>query len=81
LLTGSRGKPCRYDFYFPEGNLYVEVTSFLRTAPKNKKYWEKKEKKEEYVKNELCANFLLIEEQLSHQEYKWVKKHLKIKKK
>jgi len=76
---GSKGKPARYDFYFPDEDLYVEITSYQKNNKNKrlKKYWQKIRRKEAYVKNKLCANFVCIFTQLTKEEYEYVEKYLK----
>jgi hypothetical protein len=75
---GSKGKMSRYDFYFPEGNLYVEVTSYLQNLKdkKLKRYWERIKKKEKYVKEVLKAKFLCICFQPTKEEYAYVEEKI-----
>jgi DNA-directed RNA polymerase subunit RPC12/RpoP len=76
----------RYDFYFPEFNKYVEVTS---TNPRwirlvGRKRWNKYRKtikeKREFVENELEGIFEFIQMNLNNEQMELVRKNMRNKK-
>ena len=73
-LLGS----CRYDFYIPEENKYIEVTSYNK---KRCKWWfaylRKIVKKRNHVKNTLKANFEFIVKRLTRHEMRVVRANMK----
>jgi len=72
----------RYDFYLPEINTYIEVTSYSKydLGYVNKiwdTYIDKIQKKKNYVKNVLKANFRFIQIRLNKSQKIMVKNNLK----
>lgn len=67
---------CKYDFYFPKYNLYVEVTSFGKEWRNWEKYLKKIDLKKKYVENKLKAKFVFIQYVLNNNDRKWVQKHI-----
>jgi len=65
----------RYDFYFPDSNTYVEVTSFDKRWPKWDIYIKKIKTKKRLVEKRLKANFQFIQRQLTDKEIKLVQKN------
>lgn len=67
LYGGKMGR-CKYDFYFPDQNKYVEITSYPKTTKYLSSYMMKIvceynkiiSKKKKYVEKDLGANFELI---------------------
>lgn len=68
---------CRYDFYFPQQNLYLEVTSFNKKWRGWKKYIKKIERKQEYVEKKLGGIFVFIQYTLTDKDRKLVQNNLK----
>jgi len=68
---------CRYDFYFPNENLYIEVTGYNEKSKYWKRYIKKIRKKKKYVKNVLKSNFVFIQYFMTPDDYKYVQKYLK----
>lgn len=66
----------RYDFYLPEENKYIEVTSYDKGWKHWKMYYKKIVEKRKYVENILNANFVFISRQLLHDEIELVIKYL-----
>lgn len=66
---------CRYDFYFPEEDKYIEITSYS----KNEKWWysylRNIVKKKKYVQNVLGAKFELIQIKLTKKQINFVKRN------
>jgi len=68
----------RYDFYFPEENKYIEVTSYNRRG--NKKYFKylrKIVKKKHYVEKQLKGAFQFIHHEIREKEINVVRKNMK----
>jgi len=66
---------CRYDFYFPRQNKYVEVTSFDPSDKKYKKYFKNIEKKKVYVQEKLGAIFEFIRFTPTVEQINYVRKN------
>ena len=68
---------CRYDFYFPEKNKYIEVTSYSR----NEKWWfsylRNIVRKRRYVRNVLESKFEFIQTKLTKLQINLVKRNSK----
>ena len=78
---GSGMGRCRYDFYFPDTNKYVEVTSFHKNYKRYYSYLRNIVKKRRYVEAK-NANFEFIQFVPSKKDIDFVRKHsrrLKIK--
>lgn len=69
-------KRSKYDFYFPDFNLYVEVTGY----GKEWKYWERYKsninKKKDYVEKILRANFQFVSYALKQKDLKLVHENI-----
>lgn len=67
----SEGKDigtCRFDFYIPSRNEYVEVTSFHNKSSGFDAYSKKIEKKRRFIEDELNSTFTYINRNLSYEE-------------
>lgn len=77
-LYGKEMGKHTYDFYIPESNTYIEVTSFHKRSYKYKQYFKTIKKKKKYVEQKLGANFLFISYIPTKEEYKYIKDNLKL---
>jgi hypothetical protein len=67
----------RYDFYFPDFNFYIEVTSFNKEWKKWKAYREKIAFKQNYVRKQLGGSFAFFQYVLKEKDKKLVEQHIK----
>jgi len=68
---------CRYDFYFPLDNTYVEVTGFHKKSKINYiSYLRNIVKKRRYVHDVLHANFKFINYKLTKNDYQLIRNNM-----
>jgi hypothetical protein len=65
----------RFDFYFPNENKYVEVTSFTETSRHGKEYYEKIKLKK-FLVEQIGASFEFICRNLNKDEMVWIKERV-----
>jgi DNA-directed RNA polymerase subunit RPC12/RpoP len=80
---GKKGNS-RYDFYFPDFNLYMEVTGYTKETLRDQQckwsnYIKKIKQKEKYVTQILKANFKFVSCILTQEEMDFVNKNIKEK--
>jgi len=68
---------CRYDFYFPNENTYLEITGFNSSCKFWREYLRRIVSKKRYVENNLKAKFIFLQKQLTKDEKTLVIKQLK----
>jgi len=68
---------CRYDFYFPKDNVYVEVTSYTKQCKYWNRYIERIQKKKNYVENILKSRFCFVQYFMTTEDIKYLKKYIK----
>jgi hypothetical protein len=76
-VYGDILKKKRYDFYFPNENKYVEVTSYLQTYEHWKRYYANILKKKDYVENFLKAKFEFIQFTPTKEQIEFVRQNSK----
>ena len=73
---GKRGW-CRYDFFFPRTNTYVEVTGYDGTQNHVWPIYMKKiEKKRRFVEDQLGARFQFVSHPITLAEKRYVESHM-----
>jgi len=76
---GSYGKQLgkhEFDFYFPDTNTYVEVSSYHNHSIQHEKYLENISRKRQYVESKLGGKFLYIQHLPTRKEYEFVKSNM-----
>lgn len=68
---GKLGKS-KYDFYFPDANKYIEVTSYDSMYERWGDYIRNIRRKQKYVEKILRAQFLFIQKKLTRKEKRYV---------
>ena len=62
-----------FDFYFPDTETYIEITSYRPTRKMHSHYWQNIEKKRRYVEDSLCKRFKCISYEPSRTESAFVR--------
>ena len=79
-FTGENLGRCKYDFYIPLKNEYIEVTSFHDKMTLNPKIWENYRRKinikKNYVEKNLGANFRFVQIKLSRKQTVFVRQNI-----
>ena len=68
---------CRYDFYFPNDDVYVEITSYNKECIYWDRYSKKIERKKEYVENVLKSRFCFVRYIMTKDDVDLVQKNMK----
>jgi hypothetical protein len=74
-LYGGRMGNSRYDFYLPDINTYIEVTSYREGSIGWKGYCQKIKRKRCYVSRTLKQPFVFVQRRLSAKEIDYVEKY------